>query len=278
MAIKDRQTKILLGLFLLSDINLTSVLFDERFQKIFDFSLNEKTRGTISGLLKEGLIEKMGPAGAEAKIPVSNDLGGAQPDERRGSTSTEVRNTVSSDYRLTEKGFYELCLKFPFFRFLKDKWDGKWRVISYEIPEKKREIRDRLRREMQGWGLGPWHRSFWLTPHPIITTLKALTAQKEEERYIQAFEADHSFGDRRVLIEKVWQITSLDKKYREMFKKWHDVLSQPADKIEKFKKVISAYIDLLRLDPGLPVELVGEKWIGFEGWNIFKEIKSILLS
>jgi len=104
MAIKDRRTKILLGLFLLSDINLTSVLFDERFQKIFDFSLNEKTRGTISGLLKEGLIEKMGPAGAEAKIPVSNDLGGAQPDERRGSTSTEVRNTVSSDYRLTEKG------------------------------------------------------------------------------------------------------------------------------------------------------------------------------
>ena len=38
----------------------------------------------------------------------------------------------------------------------------KWRIISYEIPEAKRELRDRLRREMQGWGLGPWHRSFGL--------------------------------------------------------------------------------------------------------------------
>ncbi|PIP15324.1 acetyl-coenzyme A synthetase [Candidatus Roizmanbacteria bacterium CG22_combo_CG10-13_8_21_14_all_35_9] len=32
----------------------------------------------------------------EAKIPVSNDLGGAQPNESEASTPTEVRNTVSS--------------------------------------------------------------------------------------------------------------------------------------------------------------------------------------
>ncbi|MDO9028143.1 MAG: PaaX family transcriptional regulator C-terminal domain-containing protein, partial [Candidatus Roizmanbacteria bacterium] len=152
------------------------------------------------------------------------------------------------------------------------------RVISYEIPEKKREIRDRLRREMQGWGLGPWHRSFWLTPHPILTTLKALTSQKEEEQYIQAFEADHTFGDRDILIEKVWGKSALDKSYRELFKKWHEVLSSNDEKIDKFKKVIAEYIVLLRQDPGLPKELIGDSWIGFEGWNIFKEIRSILLS
>jgi len=183
-----------------------------------------------------------------------------------------------NQYRLTSKGFYELCLKFPLFRYLKDKWDGKWRIISYEIPEKKREIRDRLRREMQGWGLGPWHRSFWLTPHPIIETLRQLVSQKDEEKYIQAFEAEHSFGGREVLIEKVWKKTEIDKKYRAMFKKWHDILSTDEEKTNKFKKVIANYIDLLRLDPGLPVELIGEKWIGFEALSIFKEIKSILLS
>jgi len=169
-------------------------------------------------------------------------------------------------------------LEFPLFRYLKDKWDGKWRIISYEIPEKKREIRDRLRREMQGWGLGPWHRSFWLTPHPVIETLRQLVSQKEEEKYIQAFEAGHIFGDREILIEKVWQKSALDKNYREMFKKWHDILSSEGEKTDKFRKAISEYVNLLRLDPGLPVELVGEKWIGFEAYNIFKEIKSILLS
>jgi len=245
MAIKERRTKILLSLFLIAGVDFSDVVIDERIQKIFDLTLNQKTRGTLSGLIKEGRIEK---------------------------------GDKELNYKLTEKGFAELSLEFSFFRYLKEKWDGKWRIISYEIPEKKREIRDRLRREMQGWGLGPWHRSFWLTPHPVIGTLKELVSQKEEEKYIQAFEADHSFGDREILIEKVWGKTNLDKEYRELFKKWHDILSSDQEKTEKFKKVVSEYIGILRQDPGLPKELIGEGWIGFEGWNIFKEIKSILLS
>lgn len=245
MGVKERRTKILLSLFLISDVDFSPVLFDDKLQKVFDLTMNQKTRGTLSGLLKEEMI---------------------------------VKGEKENQYQLIEKGFKSLCLEFPFFRFLKEKWDGKWRVISYEIPEKKREIRDRLRREMQGWGLGPWHRSFWLTPHPIIDTLKSLTFQKEEEKYIQAFESEHVYGDRELLIEKVWGKANLDMQYREIFKKWHDILSGNEEKLDKFKKIVSFYIDILRKDPGLPKELLGESWIGFEGWNIFKEIKSILLS
>ncbi len=252
MVIKERRTKILLALFLLSGVDLaggrdfTLVSLDEKLQKAFDLSLNQKTRGTLSGLLKEGMI---------------------------GKTTDETK------YSLTEKGFLALCLKFPFFRFLRNKWDGRWRIISYEIPEAKREIRDRLRREMQGWGLGPWHRSFWLTPHPIIENLRELVAQKEEEKYIQSFESAHVYGDRNILIEKVWAKAALDKNYRELFKKWHSILSQEGgEKLEKFKKVVEYYVDMLRVDPGLPSELLGQNWIGFEAYNIFKEIKGILLT
>lgn len=245
MGVKERRTKILLSFFLTAGVDFSDVNLDQKIQTVFDISLNQKTRGTLSGLIKEGLIEKAGVDGA---------------------------------YHLTEKGFMELCLEFPFFRYLKTNWDGKWRIISYEIPEQKREIRDRLRREMQGWGLGPWHRSFWLTPHPIIPILKDLVSQKEEEKYIQAFESDHIFGDRDILIEKVWGKSNLDHSYRDLFKKWHDILSSGEEKTEKFKKVVAEYIVLLRQDPGLPKDLIGESWIGFEGYNIFKEIKSILLS
>ena len=245
MGVKERRTKILLALFLLTDVQFNPVIFNEKTEKIFDLSLNQKTKGVLSSMIKNGLIEK-----------------------------TDLEN----QYKLIDKGFDELCFEFPFFRFLKLSWDGKWRIISYEIPETKREIRDRLRREMQGWGLGPWHRSFWLTPHPVIEKLRQLTSQKEEEKYIQSFEADHVFGDREILIEKVWEKSKLDKSYRELFKKWHDILSGEKEKIDKFKQVVSEYIPILRIDPGLPKELLGESWIGFEGWNIFKEIKNILLS
>lgn len=258
MGIKERRTKILLALFLLSDVEFRFVALDQQKQLAFDLFFNQKTKGSLSGLMKEGLIEKNR---------------GNEDDADDEDTTKEY-----SQYKITHKGFHELCLEFPFFRYLYDKWDGKWRILSYEIPEKKRELRDKLRREVSGWGLGPWHRSFWLTPHPIIENLRELISEKEEEQYVQAFESAHVFGDRENLIEKVWQKTVLDQKYRDLFKRWHNILSSDGDKIEKFKRVIGEYTAILRDDPGLPAELVGEKWIGFEAFQLFKEIRGILLN
>lgn len=244
MGIKDRRTRFLLSLVLLGGEDLNKVALDERFLKISELSLNERTKGVISSLVKGGIVEK------------------------------EERD--KANYSLTDKGFLEIVLKFPFFRFLRNSWDGKWRIISYEIPEVKRHLRDRLRREMEGWGLGPWHRSFWVTPHPVIENLRELILGKEEEKYVQAFEAEHAFGDRDILIEKVWGKSNLEKKYRELFKKWHEIISSKGEPLDKFKKVVDAYVEILRIDPGLPKELVGENWIGFEAWNIFKEVKNLM--
>ena len=44
MAVKDRRTKILLSLFLLSDVSFTPVIIDEKVQTIFDFTFNQKTK------------------------------------------------------------------------------------------------------------------------------------------------------------------------------------------------------------------------------------------
>lgn len=244
--IKETRTKILLLLFLFSDQYFSPVSLNSTIEKIFDLSFNQKTAGVISGLIKERLIEK---------------------DENK-----------ENSYRLTEKGFKVLVLEFPFFRFLKYSWDGLWRVISYEIPESKRQIRDRLRREMRGWGLGPWHRSFWLTPHPIISHLRDLIYGREEEKYFQAFESTHVFGDINILLEKVWQKSQLEKRYRQLFKKWHEILSSSLSKEEKMKGIVSSYVEVLKIDPGLPSVLLGKNWLGFEAYSIFKEIKTILLS
>lgn len=253
MGIKERRTKILLAIFLLSDVNFSYVPLNDFVEKSFDIYLNQKTRATLSALLKDNLIEK-------ETLPA-------------GATSPE-----GLVYKLTRAGFAELCLTFPFFRYLVDGWDGRWRILSYEIPEKKRELRDRLRREVAGWGLGPWHRSFWLTPHPVTEALKNLIHGKEEEKYVQAFESEHVFGDKETLIEKVWAKSKLEVRYRELFRVWHETLSTELDKANKFRKVVTEYVTILKDDPGLPRELVGETWIGFEAFTIFKEIRSILLA
>ena len=42
--------------------------------------------------------------------------------------------------------------------------------------------------------------------------------------------------------------------------------------------VVFEYVAILKNDPGLPPALIGENWIGLEAFNIFKEIRGILLS
>lgn len=233
----------MLILFLIPDTLHAHIVIDTNILDIFNMSFNYKTKGTLSGMIKNNLISK---------------------------------SDHQHSYILTEKGYDELCLEFPFFRFVQFEWDGLWRVISYEIPEKKRDMRDRLRRSMKGWGLGPWHRSFWITPHPIIENLRALVYGKEEEKYIHAFESTHIFGNTHELVEKVWILSVLEKKYRELLRQWHLILSSGQSNIEKLSHISSLYVDILRDDPGLPKSLLGNRWIGFEAFSLFKEIKRIL--
>ena len=248
MKIKDRRTQILLFLKLNEINDENEVEFSSLTLNPFNLDLNKKTHGAIYQLEIDRCITK------------------------------RVDQDNKTHCKLTDEGFAELCLRFPFFRFIKHEWDSTFRILSYEIPEKKRELRDKLRRSVSGWGLGPWHRSFWITPHPIIPPLRRLIAQREEEKYVQAFESIHVFGSREVLIEKVWELKKLEAQYKNLFKKWHEILSSPNDNTHRMSSVIDSYVDILNLDPGLPKELVGEKWIGFEAINIFNEIKDILLS
>ncbi len=246
MGIKERRSKVLLAFCLLGGKATESVEIDDIFLKIFDLSLNQKTKSTIQALIKKGALLK---------------------DESKKDA-----------YSLTDVGFVDVSREFPYFRFFRQEWDGVWRILSYEIPEKRRELRDKLRREVSSWGLGPWHRSFWLTPHPIIEDLKSLVSGKEEQQYIQAFESNHVFGDREVLIEKVWGKVKLHELYKDLFKQWHDVLSKDMAKLDKFTVIVNSYVNIIRRDPGLPKELLGKSWIGYEALDLFTEIKSILLS
>ena len=232
-------------LFLIRDVSFDLVQLEAGLLDLFDLSLNQKTKGTLSAMLKDGLIEK-----ADGEVV---------------------------EYKLTDRGFHVLCMEFPAFRFMKDEWDGVWRIISYEIPERKRQLRDRLRREMRGWGLGPWHRSFWMTAHPVIGPLRDLVYGREEEQYIQAFESTHMFGDIDTMVEKVWGRSKLEEMYKNLFKEWHMVLSKDEEKLVKMKQVVYSYIRILKDDPGLPPSLVGKKWISVEAFSIFKEIRGILL-
>lgn len=92
--------------------------------------------------------------------------------------------------RLTEKGRREL-LRYQ----LKEKalekrhWDGKWRLLIFDIAEKKRYARDRVRNDMQSFGFVKLQESVWVYPYEceqVVTLLKAQYKIGKELLYIVA--------------------------------------------------------------------------------------------
>jgi len=61
---------------------------------------------------------------------------------------------------------------------LKDKkWDGQWRVVIFDIPERRRVIRDRLRDYMQAYGFKKLQSSVWVFPHDCEEVLALVKSE-----------------------------------------------------------------------------------------------------
>jgi len=61
------------------------------------------------------------------------------------------------------------------------RWDGKWRLISFDVHEKNRNKRNLLRKELQLYGFQMIHQSTWAYPYPC-------------DEYIALLKSDLSFG------------------------------------------------------------------------------------
>lgn len=116
------------------------------------------------------------------------------------------------EYQLTDKGLEFLFKKLPDLRYNGQKWDGYWRVVIYDIPEKQSAVRDHLRAELKRLGFKFMQKSVWLTPLPVETELenflrkeglwgkilvmKSLLAESESQRLAKIFGYSSLLTDR----------------------------------------------------------------------------------
>lgn len=77
-------------------------------------------------------------------------------------------------WELTPKGRIEI-IKIILWKKLQDKkWDGKWRLIIFDIPEMTRRDRDFLRRELKWIGFMEIQKSVWIFPYDMEKEIMAL--------------------------------------------------------------------------------------------------------
>lgn len=77
---------------------------------------------------------------------------------------------------------------------VKKKWDGKWRVVIYDIPHKRKRSRDQLRHLLTKIGFVRLQNSVWIYPYEteeLVTLIKMDNFLQKEVIYLVVEKIEH---------------------------------------------------------------------------------------
>lgn len=170
-------------------------------------------------------------------------------------------------------------------------WDGRWWLVSYRVPERRRKWRARLRRELAWLGLGRLAASLYVTPYDPRRELEALFEKLERERrmrvrrYLDLFTAEHLDGDSRQLARQAWDLEGINARYRAFLSQYQPLhqtdrsagrrLDPAASFVRRFM-LTHEYRLFPWLDPDLPGSLLPEDWLGHEARQLFQAYHDLL--
>lgn len=92
-------------------------------------------------------------------------------------------------YRITDKGREKAIL--ASLKFSEKEWDGKWRLLIFDIPEKRRQARDLLRSKLKQWGFVHFQQSVWGTKKNCTKALRDFIKSAGIEDWVMVVESDN---------------------------------------------------------------------------------------
>lgn len=167
-------------------------------------------------------------------------------------------------FQLTVKG-KELAIDyFPLLRFSNKPWDGKWRILGFDIEEEKRSLRNIFRKFLHRFGFGMLQKSLYISPLPLEEDIERFLSSKREflsNAYI--FVSDQFlFEAKERFIEKVFNIERINSEYKDLLKGIRDDLTT-----EERVQAIRKFLEISAKDPFLPRELLPKGFVRDEVWS-----------
>lgn len=195
-----------------------------------------------------------------------------------------------SYYGLTDKGKRLLAEGAQLiYHGRQDKWDGQWHILTYSIPEEKRDTRNRLRKELSWLGYGMLNNATWICSRDPGRDLERVIDSLKIGQYVETFTAVHNgHSNDKDLVSRCWDLDSINKEYARFLSKYktrfetynRDAASgkhiEPNECFVERFMLIHDYRKFPFIDPDLPVELLPEGWLGSEAAALFREYHRLL--
>lgn len=186
------------------------------------------------------------------------------------------RQSRSSMYSPSDKGWHLLDegLERIMRRPAPEEWDGSWVMVTFNVPEKHRAVRTRLKTKLSWLGFGQLAPSIWISPHARLAEAEEVLHAEPGAKY-DIFEA-RSRGIRTDAERAAacWPLDELDKDYR-IFTSWAEELQGKAETLRGRSalvtriELIHAYRKFPFRDPDLPAELLPDLWPAASAYDAF---------
>ncbi len=154
-------------------------------------------------------------------------------------------------------------------------WDGRWRMVLFDVPQCQPALRYRLWRHLRRNGYGFLQNSVWITPDPIaVAPVKSATDLPDVEALIVIEGRPCAGESNAAIIRGAWDFGGINRKYERCL----DLLqSAPADgdtqRLREWGRLErKLWNQACTADPLLPRSLLPKDYVGEKAWKKRNEI------
>jgi phenylacetic acid degradation operon negative regulatory protein len=169
------------------------------------------------------------------------------------------------------------------------RWNGCWQLVTYSIPERRREARDRFRHELAWLGYGLLTNTVWLSPHNHRAQIEKLVDTLRIRHYVQLFDGRlDGFNAAGEVAARCWDLAEINAEYGAFIRKYepgfHDCQNRhgaseeigPAEFFVRRFRLVQEFRRFPYTDPYLPSELLPCDWLGLKAAALFREYHRLL--
>jgi phenylacetic acid degradation operon negative regulatory protein len=186
-------------------------------------------------------------------------------------------------YRLTELGrLHVLGGRDPEAQWSRP-WDGKWRLVLFDLPMARHVQRGRLRRYLRARGFGYLQGSVWVTPDPMRGEREVLAGGEINVESLLLLEARPCAGERdEEIVVGAWDFEAINRHYA-IHLKLLEQHPKAALKNAAAAKALQrwaaaervAWQTAVEIDPLLPKRLLPADYLGRRAWQKRVEVLRI---
>jgi phenylacetic acid degradation operon negative regulatory protein len=169
------------------------------------------------------------------------------------------------------------------------RWDERWHLVIYSLPQDMRAARSLLRTGLSWLGYGMLSPGTMIAAYPMRAEVQSLLKELEVEPYVDFFtESRLEIAQHEEIVARCWDLPALNRRYARFIDRNRtayeqlvrtgtrsDGLPQDESFVHRFWATYE-YSSFPREDPRLPAKLLAEDWRGIEAAEFMEELRATL--